>query len=178
MLKKLSFTLMAITLALATLGASVVTAFAKSSENNETGQTVNVALGKSATISAGREGMYIASSPYSGELDLSHTKQATGNHLRGTNAKFVDNILTMTVDNINERQATPQNASGYVYFDLTKGEQQMWQGKLLTIYGYNSTTQAWTALPTRWVGAGETGYGRLVAPLSSYTAFGLATPNP
>jgi hypothetical protein len=176
MLKKLSFTLMAITLALATLGAAVVTAFAKSPENNETGQTVNVATGQSVTTRSGRDGIYIASSPYSGELDLSHTKQATGNHLRGTNAKFVDNILTMTVDNTKERQATPRNANGYVYFDLTKGEQQMWQGKLLAIYGYNSTTQTWTALPTRWVSAGTTGYGRLVAPLSSYTDFGLATP--
>ncbi len=178
MLKKLSFTLMAFSLALATLGASTGTVFAKSMEKNETGQTVDVTTSQAVSTTAGRDGIYVASSPYSGELDLSHTKPITGDHLRGTNAKFVDNILTLTVDNINERQVAPKSANGYVYFDLTKGEQQMWQGNLLTVYGYNSTTQTWTALPTRWVSEGETGYGRLVAPLSNYTGFGLATPTP
>lgn len=176
MLKKLSFTLVAITMALATLGASTVTVFAKSSENGETGQGVNVTVGQSVSTTAGRDGIYIAASPYSGELDLQHTKLAVGDHIHGTNAKFIDNILSMTVDNVNERQLSPMSANGYVFFDLTVKEENMWQSNQLAIYGYNSNTQTWTVLPTRWVSEGTTGNGRLAAPLSNYSDFGLGTP--
>ncbi len=179
MFKRLSFTLMAVALALGTLSASVATAFAKSSENNETGTTVDVTTGHAISAALGRNGLNIASSPYSGEMELSRTKSTVGDHLRGTNAKFVDAILTLTVDNNTlERQKSIKNANGYVYFDLTKGEQAMWQAKDLSIYGYNPTTQAWSSLSTHWVSEGQTGYGRLVAPVASFSAFALGSPNP
>jgi hypothetical protein len=179
MLKRFSFVLVAAALALATLGATAVTTFAKSSEKNEAGTTVNVSGGHSISATLGHNGIVIASSPYTGELELTRTKPMIGDHLRGTNAKFVDAILTMKVDETNhERSMTIKKANGYVYFDLTKGEQALWQGKDLAIYGYNSSTDSWSSLPTRWVSEGATGYGRLVAPVSNFSAFVLGSPNP
>jgi hypothetical protein len=177
MIKRLGFTLMAIIMALATVGAAVGTAFAKTSEKTESGTTVNVTAGHAISATLGRNGINITSSPYTGELDLTRTKPTTGDHLRGTDAKFVDAILTMTVDNANhERTMSIKSASGYVYFDLTKGEQALWNGKELAVYGYNSSTDSWTSLSARWVSAGPAGYGRLVAPVSKYSAFALGTP--
>jgi hypothetical protein len=179
MIKRLGFTLAAMVMALATVGASVGTAFAKTSENNESGTSVDVTTGQAISATLGRNGINIASSPYTGEFELTHTKSTVGDHLRGTNAKFVDAMLTFTVDNTTlERPMSIQNANGYIYFDLTKGEQALWQGNELAIYGYNSNTQSWTSLPTRWVSEGETGYGRLIAPVSDHSAFALGTPNP
>lgn len=179
MLKRLGFALMALTLALATLGASVVTVFAKSSENNETGTTVDVTTGHSISATLGHNGIFIASSPYTGEMELARTKTSIGDHLRGTDVKFADAALTLTVDKKTiERSMSIKSANGYVYFDLTKGEQALWQGKNLAIYGYNPTTQAWSSLPTHWVSEGTTGYGRLVAPVSNLSAFALGSSNP
>lgn len=180
MLKRLSFTLMAIIMALATVGALVGTAFAKTSENNETGTTVKVTTGHAISATLGRNGINIASSPYTGEFELIRTKSTVGDHLRGTNAKFVDAILALKVENNSrlERSMSIKSAIGYIYFDLNKNEQALWNGKELAIYGYNSKTDSWTSLPTRWVSAGPTGYGRLAASLSNYSAFALGTPTP
>ena len=177
MLKRLGFTLIAMIMALATLGAAVGTAFAKTSENNESGTTVNVTSGHAISATLGRNGINITSSPYTGELDLTRTKPTVGDHLRGTDAKFVDAILTLTVDNANhERAMSIKSASGYVYFDLNKYESSLWNSKELAIYGYNSNTDSWTSLSTRWASAGPTGYGRLAASVSNYSAFALGTP--
>jgi hypothetical protein len=178
MLKRLSFTLMAVILALATLGASVVTGFAKSSANSNTSTTVDVTTGHSIAATLGRNGIIISSSPYTGQFELSRTKSSVGDHLRGTDAKFVEGILTLTVKNNTRlgRAMSIKTAIGYVFFDLNKNEQALWNSKELAIYGYNSNTQSWTSLATRWVSAGPTGYGRLVASVSNYSAFALATP--
>jgi hypothetical protein len=180
MLKRLSFTLMAVILALASLGASVVTGFAKSSTSTSASTTVDVTAGHSIAATLGRNGIVITSSPYTGEFELSRTKSSVGDHLRGTDAKFVDGILTLTVTNntTQMRAMSIKSAIGYVYFDLTKNEQSLWNSKELAIYGYNSNTDSWTSLATRWVSAGPTGNGRLTAPVSSYSAFALGTPNP
>jgi hypothetical protein len=179
MFKRFSFTLMAVALALGTLSASFGTAFAKSTENNESGTTVDVTTGHAISATLGHNGINIASSPYTGEMELARTKSTVGDHLRGTSAKFVDSMLTLTVDNNTlERQKSIQNANGYIYFDLTKGEQAMWQANDLSIYGYNPNSQAWSSLSTHWVSEGATGYGRLVAPAASFSAFALGSPNP
>jgi hypothetical protein len=177
MFKRLGYTLVAIVMTLATVGAAAGTAFAKSTENNESGTTVNVTAGHAISAVMGRNGITITSSPYTGELDLTRTKPTVGDHLRGTDAKFVESILTLTVDNANhEKTMSIKSASGYVYFDLNKHESALWSGKELAIYGYNASTDSWTSLSSRWVSAGLTGYGRLAAPVSNYSAFALGTP--
>jgi hypothetical protein len=177
MVKRLGFTLVAIIMALATVGAAVGTAFAKNPENSESGTTVNVTSGHAISATLGRNGINITSSPYTGELDLTRTKPTSGDHLRGTNAKFVDAILTLKVDNAtHERAKSVKSANGYVYFDLNKYESSLWNSQDLSIYGYNSNTDSWTSLSTRWVSTGPTGYGRLAASVSNYSAFALGTP--
>jgi hypothetical protein len=179
MLKRLSFTLVAIFMSLATVGATVGTAFAKTSENNESGTSVDVATGQAISATLGRNGIHITSSPYTGEFELNRTKSTVGDHLRGTNAKFVDAILALTVDNTNtERPMSIQHANGYIFFDLNKYESSLWNSQELAIYGYNSNTDSWTSIASHWVSEGSTGYGRLVAPVSNYSAFALGTPNP
>jgi hypothetical protein len=180
MIKRLGFMLVAIMMALATVGASVGSAFAKTSENNENGTTVDVTAGHAISATLGRNGINIANSPYTGEFELLRTKSTVGDHLRGTDAKFVDAILTLKVENNSrlERSMSIKSAIGYVYFDLNKNEQALWKSKDLAIYGYNSNTDSWTSLPTRWVSAGLAGYGRLAASVSNYSAFALGTPTP
>jgi hypothetical protein len=180
MIKRLGFTLVAILMALATVGGSVGNAFAKTSENSESGTTVDVTAGHAISATLGRNGISIANSPYTGEFELIRTKSTVGDHLRGTDAKFVDAILTLKIENSSrlERSMSIKSTIGYVYFDLTKNEQALWNSKTLAIYGYNSKTDSWTSLPTRWVSAGPMGYGRLAAPVSNYSAFALGTPTP
>ena len=177
MLKRLSFTLVAILMSLVTVGATVGTAFAKTSENNESGTTVNVTTGHAISATLGHNGISIASSPYTGEFEITRMEQTTGDHLRGTNAKFVDDILTLTVDNSKtERAMSIKSVQGHVYFDLNKYQSSLWNSKALSIYGYNSSTDSWTTIASHWVSEGSTGYGRLVAPVSNYSAFALGTP--
>ena len=152
-------------------------ASAKSSENNEPGTTVDVTTGHAISATLGHNGFNIASSPYTGELEITRKEQTTGDHLRGTNTKFVDDILTLTVDNANtERAMNIQRANGYVFFDLNKYQSSLWNSQALSIYGYNSSTDSWTSLASHWVSEGSTGYGRLVAPVANYSAFALGTP--
>jgi hypothetical protein len=177
MLKRLSFTLVAILMSLVTVGATVGTAFAKTAENNEPGTTVDATTGHAISAALGHNGINIASSPYTGEFEISRTEQMTGDHLRGTNAKFVDDILTLTLDNANtERAMSIKSANGYVYFDLNKYQSSLWNSHALSIYGYNSSSDSWTSIASHWVSEGSTGYGRLVAPVSNYSAFALGTP--
>jgi hypothetical protein len=180
MLKRLSFTLTAVILALTTLGASALTGFAKSSASNSASTTVDVTSGHSIAATLGRNGIIITNSPYTGEFELSRMRSSVGDHLRGTDAKFVNGILTLTVKNSSplQRALSIKSATGYVYFDLTKNEQALWNSKELAIYGYNSNTQSWTSLTTRMVSAGATGYGRLVAPVAKFSAFALGTSTP
>jgi hypothetical protein len=86
----------AIAVSLAMLGVSAGSVFAKSEEANATGNDVrstnseSVSVGQSVTLQAGREGIDMSKSGYSGELDLLQVTPNRADHMRTpTGIEFV-----------------------------------------------------------------------------------------
>ena len=176
MFKKWMLPFVTAVVTLATLAFSVVPAFAASPDtaSKENKNPVYLTLGETVTDQVGNAGMFTPNSGYTGELDLSRTTRMPGDHVQSpVRAKLVDRMLNVTVEASKEQNDAFLHGRTYVYFDLTRAQEQSFKNGDLAIYGYNSSSCTWTKLPTFSV-AGAT--YRISAVATGFGDYSLGMP--
>lgn len=136
---------------LATLAFSVVPAFAASPDTarKEDKNPITLTVGEKVTDQVGNAGIFTPKSGYNGELDLSRTTRMPGDHVQpAIGVKLVDRLLNVSVEKSKENNDAYLHGQTYIFFDLTRAQEQSFKNGELAIYGYNTSTRTWSKLPT------------------------------
>jgi hypothetical protein len=138
MFKKVLPVLVTLSFMVAAVGATAGVAFAAGVNVPENATT-------SSSTAFGMEGFYSHNAAFSGDVAVSKFIPAD---VRGlTDVKFIRQILALEPA-AGIKQGDKLAAPAYAYFDLSKGQAELFQDKSLQVYYFNPKSTTWVPLRT------------------------------